>query len=364
MKDRQIVSTNLTLYESALLAAMEPEGRELEIENVRGRLADYRQKYLRQRDPRVIFTHAYEIVTERVRDKVAARDFPHRVWLARLDDKFARLYFEALDAYDHALSLETAAHKKKQGYGREIATAWKRVPRVWKKVFDIIGAGQPVQKWWPKATVIQALILPLIAHTLHDLSLAVAEIALEEATFLTAVKQGQSSQQALSAAQKLDFNWEQVMALRQFDFHIRDFLEYIHDYNKINFLLNENDFRVIHLVQKAVEKYNPILWKLDQWLRGLDEALTFHLLQLMRGLAWQDASRLVEANTPQTYRRVQDEIEQRTEYYIQFFYQPHWLPVRVMLWLARLISGPTWYWPDEETNPPRQPAQPFRTAAG
>lgn len=350
LEDDFQVTRKMTDFEIALLRTRDQPDRTQTVETVRQTLAGYRHKYRQARDPRTIFTHAYELVTEAVRDKVAAQGFPHRVWLAVLDDKFAQLYCAALDAYDQALALERQARASGPGYDRQVAAAWKKVPRVWKVAFDAIGAGRPVPTWRPQATVLQALLLPLIAHTLHDLPLAVAEMALDEARFLTEIKRDVSPGQALASARGPHFDCEHVEALHKRGFVIRDFLEYINDYNEINFLLLDRNFQVIHAVQQAMGGYNPVLWRLDRWLRGVDELMTFRFLQLMRGMAWHDATRLVEADSAPVCRGVRQAIEQRTIFYLHYFSRPQSWWGRLALWLIRLISGVTWRWPGEEVT--------------
>jgi hypothetical protein len=224
------------------------EGKKI-IARVKAGLAQRLQRFDSGEDLRSIFTTAYQIATAAVQAKIVeGKEFHNPKWLANLADRFARYYFEASDAYD---------------YGH-----YEQVPLVWVRVFEVIGAGQPVWRHAWKVTTLEALVLPLLVHTIHDLPLAVADELLR-------AKHPQA---------------------------------HIHDFEKINNLIAQE----IEAVQTALaQKYDPILLYLDRWAGWYDEFLTYHLLQLLRGMAWFNATRLFEARKEQL--RLQYQLKTTTQ---------------------------------------------------
>jgi hypothetical protein len=256
------------------------------------------------KDPRAVFTTAYQIATEAVQAEIVERwGFYDPGWLAELAQHFAQYYLDACDAYD-------------RGY-RE------KLPEVWEKVFITLGAGPSSSAMW-RVTTLEALILPLLVHTIHDLPLAVADQ-------LT----GTSSLQT-----------------------------HIHDFQKINELIAQEIEDAQEILSK---KYNPLLRYLDRWAGWHDEFLTYHILQVLRGTAWYDAVRLyvtrqerlelhrklkenrldprdiddIAARIQQVeeqHKEINKTIITRTMAYIDMVLTPPW-PVRILLHLVRVSAA-------------------------
>lgn len=341
-------SPGLTPFEKGILAWKDlPEDQRAfeKVQVIEKSLTDYRRQFTGNKDPRTTFTLAYEIITKAILEKVEKRGFPHRVWLAMLDNIFGRFYFDAVDAYDHARQTEATVRRDGQRDGQKVMEAWKKVPRVWDHVFDLIGAGQAVPKFRPKAIIIEELILPLIVHTVHDLPLAVAEIAIREVRF---------EEEGMWAFAEKGFHCDDITRLRESDRTIRDFHTYVHDFMVINDLLFEGEYSIIDKVQEAVTTYNPFFLRWLDWILAdrYDEMFTYHTLQVLRGMAWYDATRLVEAQlsqSPEAAKRscqqIRYEIEERTITYIDLIARPKRRWRRWLLNGARFLSGLFRQWP-------------------
>jgi Family of unknown function (DUF5995) len=63
------------------------------------RLAALATDWSAAHDQRAVFADCYRVMTERMSDGVAAGTFEDGVWVARLRDRFAEYYFDALDGY-------------------------------------------------------------------------------------------------------------------------------------------------------------------------------------------------------------------------------------------------------------------------
>lgn len=323
------------------------------VQQVKVDLSSFRKAYNRQQDPRAVFTQAYETITEIVLAKVQdpERGFGHAIWLAALDNTFAQYYFKALEAYDQAKAKALPAHDPNNPTD-EASAIWQNVPELWKIVFDTIGVGEPALTFPPKATVLERLILPLLVHMMHDLPLAVAELAVEEAKFLKAVAKDPTSpeviKRAMQEAQISGFACQEVAALRDAGTDIRDVQQYAPDYEKINDLLFEADYAVIDAVQKATLCYSRFL---QPWLDSLtgrqDEIVTSNAIQLIRGKAWYEATRLVEASSIEEGEAIRRSIEEDTKALIKMFHDPASQVRRALLKCARVVSGLFQTWPED-----------------
>jgi hypothetical protein len=108
-------------------------------------------------DRRALFAEAYEAMTTAMTQGVSAGGFADDAWVARLVDRFADYYFDAVDAFDH------------EG----------PCPRVWVDAFDCSRRDDLTQ--------LQVVLLGINAHINHDLPLALADVlddwdTLDEAT--------------------------------------------------------------------------------------------------------------------------------------------------------------------------------------
>ena len=308
-------------------------------------LSSFRTAHPQSQDPRAVFTQAYEKITQAVFNKAQnpRRGFSHQLWLAALDDTFAQYYFKALNAYDQAMALQAG--------GVQAANACETgspVPELWKRIFEAMGVGVSASTVSPPAMVLERLILPLLVHAMHDLPLAIAELAVEEAKFLAAIAQGQPLTEAIQQAQMDGFDCKEVMGLRQAGINIRAFQQYIHDYKKINDLLLQADYALIDKVQETTSRYNPFLLEwLDQLAGRYDEVLTYNTLQLIRGTAWYDATRLVEANCLEEGEAILYSIKERTQVFINLLFNSSSQARSKLLHLARVLSGLFQTWPED-----------------
>jgi len=101
-------------------------------------------------DYRAVFVRSYRIITRRMGKAVLTGVFEDGVWMEALDVRFAREYFDAVDAYDSG-----AGH----------------LPSCWRLAFDLAR-----QK---RTTVLQDLLLGINAHILRDLPVALDGMGLE-----------------------------------------------------------------------------------------------------------------------------------------------------------------------------------------
>lgn len=327
-----------------------PEGRPMRAQivgEVGKGLDEYWRQYHMAKDPRTIFTLAYKVITEAVRERVAKSDgFVDRHWLADLDDRFAQYYFNALDAFDHG--------------------DFDSVPMPWKTVFEAIGAGSSATTFPPKATILETLVLPLIVHVMHDLPLAVAEIAVAEAE--RAPKSPPSKEFPEEMPEEMPEEFPDDRPAEAFviratanhkGFRCRDTVslspeavraaqQHIHDYKRINDMLMTDQANVINLVQHVIQAYNPILlgWLDRGFGRYFDEYLTYRTMEALRGLAWYDATRLLEATTPTECEAIRKEIQERTLLYLTTILHPKRWWLRWGVSLIRIVSGAFRQWPE------------------
>jgi hypothetical protein len=238
-----------------------------DLDAVVSRLRAHRDWYEAVRDRRAVFTHAYMTITERFRDAISRRSFRDPAWVIALDLAFAREYFRALDAHD---------------LGEEI-------PGGWRPVFDELDRG--------RTTVLEELTLPMSAHIIHDLTLALRAAG-------TAAAGGES---------------------RIGDFHLA------------NDVLKEG----IDAIQTAVAgRYSPPLRLLDRLALRRDEVLTNYGIRLARAAAWYNAERLAD---PATAGAALASLSRSLEDLVDQLRRPS--PASVLLGPARLLARLTRRWP-------------------
>jgi hypothetical protein len=112
------------------------------------RLAALAGEWTAAADLRGVFADCYRVMTHRLTEGVAAGDFHDGAWVARLRDRFADYYFDAVDAHTG---------------GREAPC-----PAPWQVAFDACSRTtcQPME----------ALLLGINAHINHDLALALVDV--------------------------------------------------------------------------------------------------------------------------------------------------------------------------------------------
>jgi len=113
------------------------------------RLAALATEWSAAHDLRAVFADCYRVMTERMSDGVAAGTFEDGVWVARLRDRFAEYYFDALDGYAAA--------------DRDVVC-----PEVWRIALDACAR--------PGCHPVEALLLGINAHINHDLALALVDV--------------------------------------------------------------------------------------------------------------------------------------------------------------------------------------------
>ena len=231
---------------------VEPMDRSAIFKQVIADLDERAMRFKDQNDPRQVFTLIYRMITEGILthllDPQLNQGFDDPHWLANLDRKFAEYYIKASDAFD-----------------RNDPT-----PRVWREVFKRIGAGLSKPPSRPPWTilkefflslvfyismlkmiskviglrkswdVLQALLLPMVAHIMHDLVFALAD----------------SNAGPENEA----------------------------DHQKVTDLLCTQ----IDGVQQTSAEYAPLLALLDEAAGHLNEAFTCYIVRRMRDLAWAD----------------------------------------------------------------------------
>jgi hypothetical protein len=112
------------------------------------RLAVLASEWTAASDLRGVFADCYRLMTQRLSEAVAAGDFHDGVWVARLRDRFADYYFDALDAH--------TAHD---------GTA---CPEAWQVALDACSR--------TTCRPMEALLLGINAHINHDLALALVDV--------------------------------------------------------------------------------------------------------------------------------------------------------------------------------------------
>jgi len=106
----------------------------------------------RRRDSRCVFTEAYALMTEKLRDELGrSSTIADADWVTALAEAFAGEYFLAVDGYDHG----------------------RTIPAAWQAVFDGICHS--------RTSVLEDLILPMTAHIVHDLPRALISVGLDDA---------------------------------------------------------------------------------------------------------------------------------------------------------------------------------------
>lgn len=244
------------------------------------------ERYNQSKDPRVVFTSAYQIITGVILTKVNDQDknfFDDPLWVARLVKRFAVYYTAATNAFD----------QENQHYLAEI----------WRDVFDLIEAGQLGRGWHPaRVSVLEALIFPMIAHIRHDLPLALYDLAQEDES--------------------------------------GDLQRHIHDYHRINDILYGCLEQIQHWIS---QRYNPHLGWLDDVVGGrYDETLTHRAIELARSKAWYDFTRLLAADDRQR-ATIKAALRDETRAEIELFYRPpHWGMRLFFSLLRRLTTFRTW----------------------
>ena len=161
----------------------------------------------------------------------------------------------------------------------------------WREVFEAI-CRQPT-------SVLEDLVFPMAAHIVHDLPLSLVEIGL-------------TGEDGVS--------------------HIRDF-----------HLVNDVIEETIEDVQDDVaRRYEPLTAWLDQLGADLDEIATNYGVRVARGLAWYNASRLLD---PDSHAEAVASIERSPLVLIEEVRRPPVWSLRSLFRLTRWVAARTRRWP-------------------
>jgi hypothetical protein len=195
------------------------------------RLIALRDGWVVTGDRRALFADCYRLMTQRMLEGLAAGGFHDPVWVARLLDRFADYYFEAVDAVE--------AH--------EVADPLDTCPAVWRVAFDACAD--------PCCHPLQALLLGINAHINHDLALAVVDV--------------------------LD-DWPGL------DEAARDARRA--DHTRVNDTIRATTDEV---QREVVAAWAPSTAALDEWFGGIDEWVFAEVVEVFRDQVWDDAMRLL-----------------------------------------------------------------------
>lgn len=179
-------------------------------------------------DYRAVFLRSYRAITLSIQRAIGAGEFADNAWMETLDVRFANEYFDALEVYE-------------SGNGRP--------PQCWQLAFDLAAER--------RTTVLQDLLLGLIAHILYDLAIALFKTGLHS----------------------------EERDLRR------------RDHDKVNDVLAG----MIDQIQRDVSRYYSLgLWLLDRVTGRKDELLTDFGIRAARDNAWRMAVALADAQDEET----------------------------------------------------------------
>jgi hypothetical protein len=213
---------------------------------------------------------AYALMTERLHDDLARSEvIEDPDWVRRLAEAFAGEYLQAVEGYDKG----------------------QDVPEAWKVVFDGICRS--------RTSVIEDLILPMTAHIVHDLPLALVRVGL-------AGDDGRS--------------------------HVADF-------HAVNDILGHAVGSIRHMIER---RYSPRLRWLDRFWNRDDAITTDFGLRESRGLAWYNAVRLLDPAAEADARR---SIENEPKFVVNHVLGRQLDPGELAFRAMRLVVGGIRTWP-------------------
>ena len=175
---------------------------------------------------------------------------------------------------------------------------------VWREVFDSLRT--------LRTSPLEDLVASMVAHIVHDLPLTLSEIGLEDA--------------------------EGVSRIR--DFHVT----------------NDVLAGAIGGIQAGISRrYSPYLGWLDRLGGAHDEALTGYGIRVARGMAWYNASRVLDPRSEEAARAA---IERSPAVFVRTLLRPPMLSLRLWSRLARLVARLGRRWPAADQPKPPAPARP------
>jgi len=161
----------------------------------------------------------------------------------------------------------------------------------WKRVFEVLRN--------PRTSVLEDLVFSMTAHIVHDLPLALIEAK-------TAGGDGHS---------------------------------HVYDYHRMNDLLGHNVEKITSAVSK---RYAPLIAWLDHLGHDYDEILTDYGFRISRGVAWYNASRIVD---PASKEQALQSIVKSTIVFVDHVRRPRFWPLRLVFRIGRYLSSFFRRWP-------------------
>ncbi len=166
-------------------------------------------------------------------------------------------------------------------------------PKAWAEVFRVLKS--------ETTSVLEDLVFAMTAHIVNDLPLALGDVKLVD---------------SLQAS------------------HIRDF-------HRMNDVLGSN----IQAIERDIlSRYEPAFSWLDQLERGYDQILTNYGFRLSRGMAWYNATRLLD---PRSSAEARESIARSAVQLIDNVRNPPFWSVRIAFRVVRFISALFRRWPKD-----------------
>ena len=161
----------------------------------------------------------------------------------------------------------------------------------WKRVFEVLRN--------PRTSVLEDLVFSMTAHIVHDLPLALIEAK-------TSAADGRSR---------------------------------VYDYHRMNDLLGNNVEKITAAVS---ERYEPFISWLDHLGADFDEILTDYGFRVSRGVAWYNASRILD---PASREHALRSIVKSTILFVDHVRRPRFWPLRWLFRAGRFLSSFFRRWP-------------------
>ena len=248
------------------------------IKNLADRFIQYTTKYEAEKDQRAYCAFAFHLFHKALASHISQEvlQFADKEWVARLSDVFAKRFFDAMDFIDENVK------------GKD-AGGWNQLPQAteyqpWIDVYTAFGQA--------RTFVTEALVLSLTAHISYDLPRSLYSVGLNT-----------------------------TEGSRVKDFH----------------LINNSLASQIDPVQREIAKRFKGWTKfLDKLGGGFDEIFTNYGLRMSRGLAWYNATRLLD---PHSSTEAMESIRSTTGKLVSKLRKPESIGGRFILAIKRLIPG-------------------------
>lgn len=165
------------------------------------------------------------------------------------------------------------------------------LPKAWEHVFGAICR--------ERSSVLEDLVYSMAAHIVHDLPLALVDV----------------------------------------EFTSKEQASRIRDFHRVGDILATG---IDDIQRQVAERYNPLLKWLDRLGKGFDEILTSYGMKLARGMAWYNATRLVD---PRSRTEAQESIARSPGILIDKIRRSPFWSIRIVLRLTRCFARLFRRWP-------------------